>query len=218
MIKALISDIASDEWSFEQIFQKHFVNGPSYFFTTVLGDINREYFLRRDVANVLCVHINDVYIIGSAKTGFSMNKNRYGAGFDSLYSETKQWRDRSDIDIAVVSEGLFDFLQENIYDWSAGFKKSWEKNSYYPDGLQGVGIKYKFFEYLARGRFRPDYAPVDYCVSTRYGRLDNIGAKWRKDFKRKVSFAFYKNWNFFTKYQLENLRYFGNMVRKGDFL
>jgi len=49
----------------------------------------------------------DVLIVGSAKTGFSLDPDRYFGPF----------RDKSDIDIVVVHQGLFDEAWRNMLAW-----------------------------------------------------------------------------------------------------
>jgi hypothetical protein len=49
----------------------------------------------------------EVAIVGSAKTGFSLNPNHYGVHFSA----------KSDIDVAVINEDLFDTIWHCVLDW-----------------------------------------------------------------------------------------------------
>lgn len=82
------------------------------------------------------VHPNrDVYLVGSAKLGFSINPKKRWLPF----------RNESDIDIAVVSERLFE-IRWNEIDVYAGLPDSWEDRSACQRSV-------------ASGWIRPDYLP-----------------------------------------------------------
>jgi len=204
--KSEVMEKALDE---EQLFQKYFIDNQTYFFHDEINDINLEYDLKKSFAGTLGIHVNDIYIVGSGKTGFSIKPKCRGREFDGAFNISKQFKDRSDIDIAIVNSDLFDFVQENIYDWSSAFKNDWDKNKYYASGTKifGVSLKYKFLEYLSKGWYRPDFAPNDYKLETNESgdNINNLKSIWSKKLNRNVAFAIYKNWHFFKKYQIENI-------------
>lgn len=204
----------------EQIFQKYFIDKETFFFKEIETEDDLEYMLKQDFSHLLDVHINDIYVVGSGKTGFSMNPKKYGQGFDEEFNHTKVIRTKSDLDVAIVSSNLYESLQETMYDWSIGYKKNWDRNSYYYNGKEkfGVELKYKFLEYLGRGWYRPDLAPADFKIETKNGSLDQVTNYWRKRLRRQISYAVYKNWKFFKKYQIENIDKIIGKVNSGDFL
>lgn len=69
------------------------------------------YQFRDEICDYLTIHPQNFCIVGSAKTGFSLNtdktKNRFGKGFD----------ESSDIDIVLVSEELFQNLWIELLDY-----------------------------------------------------------------------------------------------------
>ena len=79
-------------------------------------------------------------------------------------------------------------------------------------------MKFKFLEYLGKGWYRPDFAPRSYAVSTNNGILNNVLEKWRKKLNRKIAFAIYKNWHFFKKYQIENIKSTRDIIDTGETL
>lgn len=79
------------------------------------------YLFRKRIANQFNVPFHEIYIVGSAKLGFSPHKGR---GFDL----------DSDIDVAIVSLGLFDMIMESIRSFQNGIKKSKKEG-------QRMGIK-----------------------------------------------------------------------------
>lgn len=217
MLRNFKDEILAKKLNEEQLFQKYLIDSTTFIFSDILKNTNQEYDLKADFASVLHVQINDIYIVGSGKTGFSLKPKEFGRTFDGNFETTKVWKDRSDIDIAIVSTGLFDFVQESIYDWSKGFRVDWDSNKYYESGQEkfGIPLKYMFLEYLGKGWYRPDLAPKDFSVETDVGTLNEVAEKWRAILKRKTSWAIYKNWHFFKKYQVENIKTIRDKIESG---
>lgn len=220
LLAEIKKDILAKALNEEQLFQKFFVDSNAFFFTDVIKKCDEEYQLKSDIARVLNVHLNDIYLVGSAKTGFSTKPKARGKKFDEVFLTSGKIKDKSDLDIAIVSTELFDRLQEGFYDWSNGFKIEWDSNSYYSNGTEqfGVSLKYRFLEYLAKGWFRPDYCHASFPVSTKSGNIKDVQAKWKNKFGRTISYAIYKNWFFFKKYQIEGLNEFKKAIESGDLL
>lgn len=144
----------------EQLFQKHIIDGTSYFFRDFLNDGNKEYILRHEFSELLGLSINDIVIVGSAKLGFSV-KNEKFAKFDERFSNTYKPAHKSDIDIAIVSRKLFDRETETIYDISRHFSQAWidenwRHNVYYHDDskLKQNNIDSIFNNYTKKYRSR----------------------------------------------------------------
>jgi hypothetical protein len=205
---SLKNDLRSEILSMEQMFQKHIVDPQSYYFISVLGDVGKEYEIRELVAKSLGVHLNEVVIVGSAKLGYSLNPKKLYNLFDAKFKETSTIRDKSDLDIAVISPELFKDLNIRIYDFTNSFKTKWVENEYYNGEkikVFEVPINYKFFEYHTKGWFRPDFKPkgFEFCINSTFEDLkksiiDITG--------RKVGLGIYKNWYFFKNYHIENLK------------
>lgn len=198
----LKKDLASDMES-EQVFQKHVVDGSSYFFSLDEANINDEYCLRHDIAKDCQASINDVVIIGSAKLGFSVKDDSFRA-FDERFQASQRARDKSDIDIAIVNSRLFEKLTEQIFHLSCHFKREWiiqywQTNQYY------VGEKNLFHEYtkyLARGWLRPDYLPNVYLSEAPWR---NACANWTEKLGRTVNVGIYSSWTYLKHYHMDHL-------------
>lgn len=212
--------IISDTLDSEQLFQRYFIDAETYFFNHVEKGEDFEYLIKKDIAHVLSIHLNDVYIVGSAKIGFSMKPKEYGRVFDGNFVKTSLKKDKSDLDIAIISDRLFDELQETMYDWTNGYRKSWDQNTFYQSGREmfGVDLKYKFLEYLGKGWYRPDFSPTGFRIETINGQLDTVFNTWRRKIDRKISYAVYKNWTFFKKFQLENIEKIISKISSGELL
>lgn len=88
--------MGSSVWCFKQIFREESYDKYDNF--------------RRYIAKKLGVHFPDIAIVGSAKTGFSMNPSKNFKEFDN----------KSDIDIVVVSSQLYyDFWDEYLKEYNS---------------------------------------------------------------------------------------------------
>jgi hypothetical protein len=116
--------------SLPELVQRHITYGDCFALT------ESQYFeLKSDIARKFGVHHSAVLIVGSGKLGFSIvGKKRY-----------RYFNDASDLDIALISESLFDGLWLDAYEY-------WKSRSYWPEYEQ-------FKEYLFRGWIRPDKLP-----------------------------------------------------------
>lgn len=201
-------DLIKGRLTYEEIFQKHIVDGNTFFFQSHLGNIAQEYQTKSLIANFLGVSIHEIIFVGSAKLGYSLNPKNLFNEFDSKFNVTKINKDKSDLDIAIVSNSLFNNITKNIFDYTDAFKNKWDQNEYYfGDKLNDfkVPICYKYFEYFSKGWFRPDMKPQGYefCVKNTFEELKrNLFA----NFKRKSGIGIYQDWHFFKHYHINNLK------------
>lgn len=135
--------------------------------------------LRSEVAERFSLHPTEVLIVGSAKLGFSIApKKRY-----------RPFNDSSDVDVAIVSDRLFDDIWRRAHAFSAsgGY---WEERE-------------QFKKYVFDGWIRPDKLPPERSFAT--------AVEWWNFFREmtlsnrygpyKVRGALYKSWYFLEKYQ-----------------
>lgn len=205
--KDLVSDMA-----IEQVFQKHVVDGASFFFREVHADSDIEYTLRHELAVALDININDVLIVGSAKMGFSLKSEKF-TKFDEKYRRTSLKRNMSDIDIAIVNRRLFDRQSEVVYQVSCHFSddwiyQNWKHNMYYDDDkkimMKGIeSLFHSYVKYLARGWFRMDFLPNLYLSELPWRP---IGDAWYQSLGRKISIGLYSDWYYLKHYQMDNLQ------------
>lgn len=139
------------------------------------------YELKQLVSEKFSVHPSAVMLVGSGKLGFSIAPDRWLTEFG----------DHSDLDVAIVSQDLFDRYWEILYDFqrSGGF---WADES-----------KQKFAKYLLEGWIRPDHFP-------RVGKVPQADAWWdfwsdltrsRRFGPYKVRGGLYRSWHFLESYQ-----------------
>ncbi len=196
-------DLVSD-MDIEQIFHKHIIDEPCFFFRSVHSPRDDEYRMRKDFATTCGVSIHDVTIIGSARVGYSL-KNSNFREFDSNFNTSRRDKDRSDIDLAIINTNLFNSISETIYDLSRHFEDAWIRsnwltNQYYTDGTRNIFIDY--LKYIAKGWIRPDYLPNTFLASAPWIEPCD---QWKCRLNRKISVGIYCSWNHFKHYHLDNL-------------
>lgn len=161
-----------------RVVRRHIIHGDCY----ILSD--EQYFnLKSEIADHFEIHTNEVVVVGSAKLGFSIAR-------DKRY---RPFGDGSDIDVALVSQVLFDKVWEAAYEF-------WKDRGYWVNQSD-------FKKYLFRGWIRPDKLPVS-------GRFP-ICSEWWEFFRTLTSSnryglynirgALYKSWYYLEHYQAEGV-------------
>jgi hypothetical protein len=202
------NDITKQILSHEQIFQRHIIEAENFFFVEYLKDRYKEYEIRSLLADHFQVHINEVIFVGSSKLGFSLKPSNLFNSFDYKFNLTKINKDKSDIDVAIISESLFNRLGVRIFDYTDSLRIKWRENEYYfgekIHELE-VPVCFKYFEYFSKGWFRPDMKPrgFEICEKETFEKLKN---KLFHLSRRKVRVGIYKDWFFFKNYHLNNLK------------
>jgi predicted nucleotidyltransferase len=137
-----LRDLESDD-KFIDYCRKYVLHGTPYIFL----DREDEYYeFRKRIANKFKVAFNEVFITGSAKMGFSPFKE-------------KQFDYESDIDVAIVSNRLYEEILESIRYYQMELRQArrsvttWELNLYH-----------QFLEYIAMGWIRPDKLPLSFQI------------------------------------------------------
>jgi hypothetical protein len=192
----------------KQILDKYLIDGTSYFFNDYLNNLAKEDKLKKRISLALSVEISDVHIVGSGKLGFSLNPKHYFKEFDGSFIKSKLNKDKSDIDVAVISSKLYGIIGEKMYNYTAAYEKKWGKNEYYTIEraklLFPVPVCYKYFEYFTKGWFRPDFKPFGFEPCTN-GTFEELKGLVFKDFNRKIGLAIYQNKFYFENYHLTNI-------------
>jgi hypothetical protein len=123
--------------------RKYVLHGTPYIF------INREdeyYDFRKRIATNFNISFNEVFITGSAKLGFSPLKE-------------KQFDYDSDIDVAIVSNFLYEEIMESIRCYQMELRKSRRSIT-----TKEMDMYHSFLEYVAIGWIRPDKLPLSFKI------------------------------------------------------
>ena len=124
---------------------KYIFGGEPYCFREMPGAYQ---LLRKHLAGRLSVAENDIVVVGSGKTGFSLSPDNFGRGFSP----------RSDVDVLIVSSQLFDVIWKAIIEWHYPFRFSalgetdlrWSSRRrwnvywgwFYPSGIPFRGVSF----------------------------------------------------------------------------
>lgn len=142
---------------------------------------NIDFEIRDRISKLYSIPVRSVRVIGSAKTGFSLIKN------------TDFEKGRSDLDIAIVDEGIFIKIWEDAYHSSNGFSR---------DKLGASDNADRFLNNLSRGFINPDLLPSGGYRAKIIRDFKAIGNSY-KSFFGKITVFFYANEFFFKVKQKE---------------
>lgn len=170
------------------ILSKYILCGEPYIFG---GDVGQYSRLKTQIAKHFSIEIIKIYMVGSAKLGFSIAKTKLWKPFD----------DDSDIDMVIISENVFDQFWENLSDLNTSLYNRSEREE----------EKFNsFLKYFFRGWIRPDFLPIRHEKTQEW--LDYFKSLSYKEFgPYKITGAIFRNEFFFRKYHEKNI----NIIRKG---
>lgn len=160
----------------EGVVRKYLLHGDCVALTT-----NAYMDLRSKVAKEFNIHPNEVYVVGSAKLGFSI----------APHKKFQHFNHNSDIDVAVISPNLFNEL--------------WEKTHYYFKTSGEWEEFNQFKKYLFKGWIRPDmFPPVpSFQSATSWWKFFNNLSASGVYSGLKVRGAIYRSFYFLESYQAE---------------
>lgn len=168
--------------------QKYLFHGIPF----VFKDRENEYFeFRNRIANKFNVGFHEVFIVGSAKLGFS-------------YHKTTEFNYDSDIDIVIVNERLFEEFYLKISEYQYQLDRLYKTID-----LNEIRIYTQFLRYLVKGWMRPDKLPTSFQV-------DILKSEWFDFFESlsygnsevgnyKVAAGLFKNYEYLEKYYTKSI-------------
>lgn len=125
--------------------RRHLLHGTPFVF---VGREDAFFDFRRRIADKFGVGFHEVFVVGSAKLGFSPYKEK---DFDL----------DSDIDVVIVSQRLFNDFMEQIRFYQGELRRSRRAVS-----TREQQLYHQFLEYVAMGWIRPDKLPVSFTLSS----------------------------------------------------
>lgn len=144
--QALVSAIqAANSDDVLDLCRRHVLHGTPFVFA---GREDEFYAFRKRIADKFDVSFHEVFITGSAKLGYSLLK-------------VKAFDYDSDVDVAIVSELLFERMMEAIRAFQMSLREARRAVT-----ERELDAYHKFLEYTAIGWLRPDMLPVSFDVKT----------------------------------------------------
>lgn len=158
-----------------------------------------QHTLRATIADNFALDPKDVIIVGSAKLGFTLTFKEAKSPTEEDRPPFSPFSDRSDVDVAIVSDRLFDDMWKRCFEfWHlSGYSKA---ASYWPRGKN-------FRDYIFRGWMRPDCLPTEASIPLRtewfefFREMTN--ARLAGDFPIKA--GLYRERYFLERYQWQSL-------------
>ncbi|MBF8982781.1 hypothetical protein IZY60_04425 [Lutibacter sp. B2] len=176
------------------IINKNIIFGVPYIFK---DDEEKYYNLKRKLSSFFKVNHRDIFMVGSAKLGFSISPKKL---WNQLDWDSKK---ESDIDMVVISNKAFD--------------KYWKSILEYKEKTIGTSVKdekeKEFLDYFFNGWLRPDKFPQKYKGSDEWFDFFR-SISYKEEFGgRKIAVAIYREDYFFMKYHRNNLVSIRNNLR-----
>jgi predicted nucleotidyltransferase len=171
--------------------QKFLFHGTPHVFNGRESD----YFeFRTKIANKFNVGFHEVFIVGSAKLGFSFYKN---SEFD--YD--------SDIDVVIVNEKLFEEFYFKITEYQYKLDRL-----YRTVNMKELKIYSEFLRYLVKGWMRPDKLPTSFQVNLLktewFDFFDSLSSGKSEVGNYKVTAGLFKNYTYLEKYYTRSVEDF----------
>lgn len=187
-----LADLSSEE-EITDFCRKFILHGTPYVFR------NQEdlfYEFRKRIGKQFNIPFHEVYITGSAKLGFSPFKNKT---FDL----------DSDIDVALVSETLFDKIMRSILEFQYQIRRNRQSTN-----TRELARYREFLEYTAIGWIRPDKLPVSLQIKDLkhewFAFFDSISYAKSEVGNYKVTAGIFKTYDhleLYTQTGIEDLRH-----------
>jgi hypothetical protein len=144
---------------------------------------------------MLDVHVRDIVIVGSAKLGFSLKPEKETDGlylfkeFD-YHFKLSSAKEKSDLDIAIISSSLFDKEIKNLYNYTNFYKDfNWDN-------------KRSLANYVLKGRLALRFLPSGLPLTK---EINQTQEKYQMNYGRMVNIEIYKSWHYFESYHQENI-------------
>lgn len=163
------------------------------------GRENDYFEFRNRIANKFNVGFHEVFIVGSAKLGFSFYKST-------------EFNYDSDIDVVIVNEKLFEEFYFKITEYQYKLDRM-----YRTVNLKELEIYSDFLKYLVKGWMRPDKLPTSFQVSLLksdwFNFFDSISNDKSEVGNYKVSAGLFKNYTYLEKYYTRSVEDFGATLK-----
>jgi hypothetical protein len=190
------------------IIQEHVFQGLPFVFRHTPQTLD---VLKGHLVSDLGLNLSNILVVGSARTGFSLNPHKF----------PRQFSDTSDIDILIVDEDLFDEIWTTLLRWN------------YPRRLVKLGRTDNEWIYQRRkdiywGWFEPDRIRFEgISLPDALWPIRDLSTRWFNAFRglsqysehaelarREVSGRLYRTWNHAYLYHEEGLRLLKPIVQK----
>lgn len=185
---AQLSSLQND-YEIELFIKIYFLYGTAFVFN---HNTESEFDFKNKISNEFKIPIENIYIVGSSKLGFS-------------YHKQKKFDFDSDIDIAIVNNELY----EKYFEIATNIEYS-IRNSKTIISIDELKRYNEFKNYLIIGWMRPDKLPLSYQVSQHlqtswFHFFESLSNNKSEVGNYKVAAGIFKNHHFLIKYLVDSL-------------
>lgn len=157
------------------------------------------YLFRKRIAEKFEVSFHEVYIVGSAKMGFSP------------FKEFKLFDLDSDIDVSIVSRNLYERILDKILHFQMEYRATRMVVT-----REEIRAYHKFLEYTALGWMRPDLLPLSFQVGEFkkqwFDFFDNLSYGRSEVGNYKVNAGVFKDYKYLELYTLSGIKQVRNTL------
>lgn len=189
--QSFINYLVDEDHTIDQVIDRYLLFGTPYVFE---HDEETFFALKADIAKYLKIKQTQIYVVGSAKLGFSIAPGKLFKEFD----------DDSDIDIAIIDDALY------LKRWRILFKYN-QKLAKLPYTEKEAKNYEKFKDYFFRGWIRPDFFPMKYREE-----WFDFFVELNRRYKYHISAGIYRDYSFFSDYHSGNLMKLRESLREKD--
>lgn len=182
--------INDEKNSIDMIIDKYLLCGTPYIFK---DDENKFYDLKNEIANFINVSQTNIFVVGSAKLGFSIAPSK----------RYEHFNEDSDIDIAIIDEAAFLRYWKILYEYNT-IGRAWscfEEKEYR-----------KFLEYFFKGWLRPDKFPS--AMDEKKEWFDFFSSLQKK-YNHKIAAGIYYDIHVFRGYNRGNIKRIREVMKNG---
>lgn len=190
-----------------EIVEDYLISRGNWFFTTH-GKRGDEYKLKNEVKSIFNIDITNIFIVGSSQLGFSITPSGKKYKFNNFRIYEEDGKEESDVDVAIISEEIFELELEKLYDYLGAYHIKFLNEKF--DGIErgdDRDLKKVYFQdyatYLLKGWLRADKMPIGYEFLN--NTIDIKLNELRKMYNRKINIGIYKSVSYLKKYHLKNI-------------
>ena len=164
-----------------EIIRKVYLTYPTM---ALIGEEEKQFEILHEISEYFNIPINNVHVVGSAKTGKSFHKN------------TPFVPKTSDLDIAIIDPELFRYYTESAFVTTKGFKDLTAFSA-----QNGKSTFQSYSTYISKGIFRPDLMPSGKMRASWFKFFGNMSYK-HKDLFESINAGIYFSQVYFEQKQL----------------
>lgn len=176
-IKDFKSFLGDEKNTIDRALNKFLLFGTPYLFES---EEDKFFELKEDIAQYFDINQTQIYIVGSAKFGFSISPQK----------KYRPFNDESDIDVAVIDEKVFNNYWKELYEFNINLISRTEEEQ---------EIYEEFLDYFFRGWLRPDKFPLKQKKDW-FEYFKKLNGKYGY----KVRVGLYRDSEFFMEYHKKN--------------